>query len=311
MGNVLSDEKKQQVLALGRLGWPLRRIEESTGVRRETASRYLRAAGVPIRAPRNWGHAKPAKEVITDLAPAPVVAEPNAAKEVITDSASPVPRRSPSVSACELHRDRIELAVAQGRNAMAIYQDLVVEVGFTAQYASVMRFVRGLRATPTREAHPVIVTAPGEEAQVDYGEGPMVRHPITGKYRRTRLFVMTLGHSRKAVRLLTWKSSTRIWCELHEQAYHRRQAAAHAGNHGAPVATRSRCWKQRWNVERCDPSRRRRSRHPPHPGRARTREEARRAGSRRSLQHGSRRGRAELPLRAHVPRAPVAAGVDA
>jgi hypothetical protein len=45
MGNVLSDEKKQQVLALGRLGWPLRRIEVETGVRRETSSVYLRAAG--------------------------------------------------------------------------------------------------------------------------------------------------------------------------------------------------------------------------------------------------------------------------
>ena len=26
---------------------------------------------------------------------------------------------------------------------------------------------------------------PGEEAQVDYGDGPMVRDPNTGKYRRT------------------------------------------------------------------------------------------------------------------------------
>ena len=45
MGNVLSDDKKQQVLALGRLGWSLRRIEAATDVRRETASGYLRAAG--------------------------------------------------------------------------------------------------------------------------------------------------------------------------------------------------------------------------------------------------------------------------
>jgi hypothetical protein len=45
MANVLEDEKKQQVLALGRLGWSLRRIEEATGVRRETASAYLKAAG--------------------------------------------------------------------------------------------------------------------------------------------------------------------------------------------------------------------------------------------------------------------------
>lgn len=49
----------------------------------------------------------------------------------------------------------------------------------------------------------------------------MVRHPETGKYRRTRLFVLTLGFSRKSVRLLVWKSSTRTWAELHEQAFRR------------------------------------------------------------------------------------------
>ena len=57
MANVLSEERKQQVLALGRLEWSLRRIEEATGVRRETASAYLRAAGIPVRPPRGWGHA--------------------------------------------------------------------------------------------------------------------------------------------------------------------------------------------------------------------------------------------------------------
>jgi hypothetical protein len=85
----------------------------------------------------------------------------------------------------------------------------------------VKRFVARLRETPTVEARPVIATAPGEEAQVDYGEGPMVRHPTSGKYRRTRLFVLTLGYSRKSVRLLTWQSSTQIWSELHERAFRR------------------------------------------------------------------------------------------
>ena len=49
----------------------------------------------------------------------------------------------------------------------------------------------------------------------------MVRHPDTGKYRRTRLFVMTLGYSRKSVRLLVWKSGTREWAELHERSFRR------------------------------------------------------------------------------------------
>ena len=104
---------------------------------------------------------------------------------------------------------------------MAIWQDLVDAHGFPGRYASVKRFVRKLTGACVPEARAVIETAPGEEAQVNYGTGPMVRDPQTGKYRRTRLFVMTLGHSRKAVRLLTFRSSSQTWAELHEIAFRR------------------------------------------------------------------------------------------
>jgi transposase len=49
----------------------------------------------------------------------------------------------------------------------------------------------------------------------------MVRDPDSRKYRRTRLFVMTLGCSRKCVRLLAFRSSARVWAELHEKAFRR------------------------------------------------------------------------------------------
>ncbi len=101
-------------------------------------------------------------------------------------------------------------------------QDLVDDHGFTAKYASVRRFVGKLRGTAPIDARVVITTAPGEEGQVDYGgDGPMVRDPSTHKYKRARLFVLTLGYSRKCVRLLTWRSSARIWAELHERAFRR------------------------------------------------------------------------------------------
>src|ERR1035437_2379864 len=61
MGNVLSKEKREQVIALGRLGWSLRRIEQATGVRRETAGDYLRSAGIALRTPSGWGRKPPAK----------------------------------------------------------------------------------------------------------------------------------------------------------------------------------------------------------------------------------------------------------
>jgi len=55
MANVLNEEKKQQVLALGRLGWPLRQIQKATCIRRETSSQYLKAAGIAVRPPGGWG----------------------------------------------------------------------------------------------------------------------------------------------------------------------------------------------------------------------------------------------------------------
>jgi transposase len=48
-----------------------------------------------------------------------------------------------------------------------------------------------------------------------------VREEKSGKYRRTRLFVMTLGYSRKSVRLLIFRSSSQTWAELHEKAFRR------------------------------------------------------------------------------------------
>lgn len=52
MSNVLSKSKRQQVLALGRLGWSLREIEAATGVRRETSSGYLRSPSLRAVRPR-------------------------------------------------------------------------------------------------------------------------------------------------------------------------------------------------------------------------------------------------------------------
>jgi transposase len=216
VSNVLSEEKKQQVIALGRLGWSLRRIQCETHIRRETAAAYLKAAGIAIRAPGGWGHggpAKPAIEVITDFG------AKSADQKVVPEE--PTPGRSPSASAAEAYREQIEVGLAKGRNARAIWQDLVDAHGFTAGYLSIQRYVRKLRGAAMPEACAVIETAPGEEAQVDYGTGPMVRDPQTGKYRRTRLFVLTLGYSRKSIRLLVFRSSARVWAELHEKAFRR------------------------------------------------------------------------------------------
>jgi len=149
--------KKQQVIA-GKLGWPLRRIEQATGVRRETASAYLKAAGVTVRLPGGGGRrmpAKPANGVTTDSdsAKPTITVNPETpsckekaetakpANEVTTDPGSSPARNQGlpthperSASACEPHRELIEQGLGRGRNAMAIWQDLVSDHGFTGSY---------------------------------------------------------------------------------------------------------------------------------------------------------------------------------
>jgi hypothetical protein len=214
VSNVLNEQIKQQIIALGRLGWSLRRIQESTGVRRETASGYLREAGIAVRPPGLWGRglvspaeevadpppatnnpaeadspfSKPAIAVTTDsgaelaiparsgeadlgtdadapvavhVSPAGVGADPVEAKPAIgvtTDfgvaSDEQTATAPTSASACAAHRDAVELGLSRGRNAMAIWQDLVDTRGFTGGYQSVKRSCVNWPAVPPRKPAP-------------------------------------------------------------------------------------------------------------------------------------------------------------
>jgi transposase len=198
MGNVLSETKRQQVIALGRLGWSLRRIEQETGVRRETAGGYLKASGIAVGRPGGWKRQPMGKT--------------GHAGDHRLRSGNPLP------STCIGKRSSWGCRGAATRwGSGRIWSTARVRGG----YQSVKRFVRKLRGAAIAGSAGDHRDALGEEAQVDYGSGPMVRDPESGKYRRTRLFVLTLGCSRKSVRLLCFRSSTRVWAELHEKAFRR------------------------------------------------------------------------------------------
>ena len=168
-----------------------REIERFTGVDRKTIRRYQRlvanSPGVATGSEAAAGQIPP---------PRPLAATP---------------------SACEAHRTWIEAQVALGRNAVSIYQDLVERHGFAHAYNSVKRFVATLkRRAPER--FDVLEFLPGEEAQVDYGQGAPTRYR-NGKYKRPYLFVMTLKFSGKSFRKVVWQTRQEIWARLHEEAF--------------------------------------------------------------------------------------------
>ena len=189
--NVLKAHLRITIATLLANGASQREIERHTGVDRKTIRRY--AANSPGVA---TGSAGSSGQIPPPRPPA-------------SSSATP--------SACEPQRAFIEEQVHLGRNAQSIYQDLVERYGFAHRYNSVKRFVRTLKARDP-ERYDVLEFAPGEEAQVDYGQGALTR-TANGKYRRPYLFVMTLKYSGKSFRKVVWKTNQETWARLHEEAF--------------------------------------------------------------------------------------------
>jgi len=198
----LKSHLRISIETLLRGGATQREIKRFTGVDRKTIRRYQRLAA-------NSPGVATGSEALVAQIPPPRPPAPTGAPTVTT------PRVPPS--ACEPHRAWIEAQVGLGRNAVAIYQDLVEAHGFGHAYNSVKRFVAALK-TRAPERFDVLEFLPGEEAQVDYGQGALtlVR---PGMYRRPYLFVMTLKFSGKSFRKVVWKTSQESWSRLHEEAF--------------------------------------------------------------------------------------------
>jgi transposase len=206
--NVLKPSLRTTIETLLRKGISQREIHRKTKVDRKTIRRYARAYDLEA-----------ASEIGTSKSPTPATGS-EAEPVQNPPPRPPAPERKIPEhvrSACEPHREWIERQVKRGRNAMAIYQDLVELFGFTHRYNSVKRFARGLRRQDPRQ-YDRLEFPMGEEAQVDYGRGAPTLHG-NGKYRRPRLFVMSLKYSGRAFRKVVWNSSKETWCRLHEEAF--------------------------------------------------------------------------------------------
>ncbi len=188
MGNYLKMADRQRIQALLELGWSYRRIQRETGVDRETVARYD---------PRH---------------------EPKSAKVSAGSGSKPASVSTGPASACEPYRGIIEAAVARGLTAQRIWQDLREDYHFNHQYASVKRFVHTVK-----RCHPEVAAVmehpPGEEAQVDFFQGPPTLDPATGRWRRPWIFRMTLSCCRHSYEEPLWRQDKVSFIRAHENAF--------------------------------------------------------------------------------------------
>jgi transposase len=208
--NVLKPNKQSTVATLIQHGVSQHEIHRKTGIDRKTIRKYATASVENSNSPMATGFPFEQNQI-------PPPRPPGRGESNDADTSSrPIPAHARS--ACEPHRGFIEEQLRLKRNATAIYQELVDQFGFVHRYNSVKRFVRGIRVDAP-EQFDRLSFGPGEEAQVDYGEGALTLDPKTGRYRRPRLFVMTLRYSRRSFRTVVWKSSSEVWARLHEEAF--------------------------------------------------------------------------------------------
>ena len=204
------------IWTLLRAGNSQREIERRTGISRHTIRAWAKRFAAQADPPPDSNCPRVATDSATDSGADSV--------KPLSQTAPPRPPTSrPQVatsasSLCEPYRAFIEAQLRLGRNAMAIYQELVDAHAFAGRYNSVKRFVARVRVREP-EQFDRLSFLPGEEMQVDYGEGAPTRVPGTDRWRRPRLFVATLRYSRRSFRRVIWNSSQRVWAELHEQAW--------------------------------------------------------------------------------------------
>lgn len=203
---VLKPNKRTTVATLLARGASQREIAKLTGVDRKTIRSIAKSLAGP-----------------DPNSPTPATGVPSNSSGVATGTVVEIaPPRPPATigpdSLCEPYRAFIEEQLHARRNYTAIYQELVDQFGFAGGYNSVKRFSgRIVRREP--EQFDRLEFMPGEEAQVDYGEGAPTRVPGSDRYRKPRLFVMTLRYSRRSFRRVVWKSSKETWARLHEEAF--------------------------------------------------------------------------------------------
>jgi transposase len=213
--NQLKVSIQQSIIVLTTRGWSRRRIARVLGVDRATVGRQLLRAEVEANAATNpalgSGEVAGANAASNPAHGPESDPPPNAATNPALGSV-PGP-----VSLCGPFSVEIEAGVQAGLSIQRIYQDLVRDHGFGGAYGSVKRFVRRVvqvHELPFRRME----CEPGEEMQVDFGEGAWIAEEGRRR-RRPHLFRAVLSHSRKAYSEVVWRQDTETFIRCLENAF--------------------------------------------------------------------------------------------
>lgn len=180
------------------------------------AGRSFRAIADSKLASRNTvRHVSNLVESLGWLEPSRPMPEPDEIAAVCLEKASLPPIQESTVAR---YATEIKSWHEKGHKPTQIHGALERLPGYSGSLSAVKRFIRHLPPTD-RQAFVVLHFAPGEAAQVDFGSGPVLTHPVTKKPTRTHFFVMTLCDSRHMYAELVWDQKVETWLRCHRNAF--------------------------------------------------------------------------------------------
>jgi transposase len=127
-------------------------------------------------------------------------------------------RPAQTISTVAPYQTVVEDLLERGVEITTIFDRLRADHGYSGSYGSVLRFVHRLRPK-TPEVTVRVHTAPGEEAQVDFGSAGRFVDPASGQLRVAYVFVMTLSYSRHQYAELVFGQRISTWLGLHRRAF--------------------------------------------------------------------------------------------
>jgi len=137
----LKPEKRATIVTLLKKNISQCEISRKAGIDRKTIRKYLRKNDLGVF-PEN-GNWLPPIDVVATGGTEEQNQNPPPRPPACSGDIENIPFHARS--ACDPHRQWIEEQIRLGRNAMAIYQDLVERFNFEHKYNSVKRFVRKLK----------------------------------------------------------------------------------------------------------------------------------------------------------------------
>jgi transposase len=203
-------DKKQTLYSLFRLGWSIRKISRETKTHRSTVLRYRTVFQAVPLVPTDDSTEKPSltyRSAFQNVPEVPADSSPSSPAIPLTNSLS-----------ISHHREVIVEKLSLGLTAQRIYQDLVDDHSYTGSYDSIKRYARKFKRHAPKWFER-LTTAPGREAQVDFGKSPCTVLYNGNVRRHPWVFKLTLSHSKMAYAELVWKQDVETWIRCHERAF--------------------------------------------------------------------------------------------